>query len=263
MKTLYNKAITRAKGLPYRMLHRVLADPPGSVGSRNKQERERWLKKTLSVIPQGWRILDAGAGQLQYAEFCSHLKYVSQDFGKYDGKGDGSGYQKGTWDQSRIDIVCDITSIPEPDGAFDAIMCIEVFEHLSDPIAAIREFSRLLRPGGKLILTAPFCSLTHFSPYHFYSGYNRYFYEKWLPHFGFAITAIDYNGNYFEYLAQELRRVLKVGKKYCQHDNLCLRERLAVDVVLGLLNDLSIEDSGSEELLSFGLHVFAVRQGAL
>lgn len=260
-ESLYRKAISRVKGLPCRVLQQLLADPPGSVGSRNQKDREVWLKKKLSDIPQGWRILDAGAGESQYAEFCSHLQYVSQDFGKYDGKGDGEGYQMGNWDQSRIDIISDITSIPEPDNSFDAIMCIEVFEHIPDPIAAIREFSRLLKPGGgRLILTAPFCSLTHFSPYHFCPGFNRYFYEKWLPECGFRIIEIAYNGNYFELLAQELRRVLKVARKYCKQEKLCLTERLALDVVLGLLNKLSLKDDGSEELLCFGLHVYAVKQ---
>lgn len=73
------------------------------------------------------RILDAGAGELAYKHFCSHLHYVSQDFAQYDGKGNASGLQMGTWDQSNLDIISDITSIPEKDASFDAIMCIKDF----------------------------------------------------------------------------------------------------------------------------------------
>jgi ubiquinone/menaquinone biosynthesis C-methylase UbiE len=203
--------------------------------------------------------LDAGAGKLQYKEFCNHLEYVSQDFRKYDGKGDGCGYQTVGWNQSKLHIVCDITNIPEPDDSFDAIMCIEVLEHLPDPIAALREFSRLLKVGGVLILTAPFCSLTHMSPYHFYTGYNRYFYERWLPEFGFEIKEIDYNGNFFEYLAQEMRRVDEMAKKYCNGATLSRKERLGKQIVLGMLNVLSASDQGSKEFLSFGLHIRAIK----
>jgi 2-polyprenyl-3-methyl-5-hydroxy-6-metoxy-1,4-benzoquinol methylase len=46
-------------------------------------------------------------------------------------------------------------------------MCVEVFEHLPEPIKAVEEFARLFKPGGYLILTAPFCSLTHFAPLSF------------------------------------------------------------------------------------------------
>jgi len=64
-----------------------------------------------------------------------------------------------------VDVISDITSIPLPDASFDACLCTEVLEHLPHPIEALRELARLLRPGGRLILTAPFCSLTHFSPH--------------------------------------------------------------------------------------------------
>ncbi len=86
------------------------------------------------------------------------------DFGEYDGKGDGEALQIGEFDYGKLDIISDITSIPAPDSSFDAIMCIEVLEHLPDPIKAIQEFYRLLKPNGHLLITAPFCSLTLFFP---------------------------------------------------------------------------------------------------
>ncbi|MBI4525318.1 MAG: methyltransferase domain-containing protein [Deltaproteobacteria bacterium] len=41
-------------------------------------------------------------------------------------------------------------------GAFDAIFCSEVIEHVYDVHFIFGEFSRLLRPGGLLILTTPY-----------------------------------------------------------------------------------------------------------
>ena len=184
------------------------------VGTKNQHDREAWLENTLKQVCPGSRILDAGAGEQQYKKFCTHLNYVSQDFAQYNGKGDGNVLQTKTWDTSTIDIISDIISIPEPDASFDAVMCIEVLEHLPEPVLAIQEFSRLLRPDGHMILTAPFCSITHMSPYHFYSGYNRYFYEKHLSNFGFKIIELTENGNFFEYLAQELRRFPEVKGVY-------------------------------------------------
>ena len=119
-----------------------------TVGTKNQFNREKWLEKTLKEIPSGSRVLDAGAGEQKYKQFCSHLNYVAQDFAQYDGKGDDKGLQKGTWEQSKLDIVSDITAIPEPDASFDAVMCIEVFEHLPEPIKAIQEFAGYLSPKG-------------------------------------------------------------------------------------------------------------------
>ena len=82
---------------------------------------------------------------------------------------------------SRIDLVSDITAIPAPDASFDAILCSEVLEHVPEPTHALDEFARLLKPGGKLILTAPFASFVHMAPYHYCNGFCRYWYEHHLP----------------------------------------------------------------------------------
>lgn len=232
-----------------------------SVGTHNQSNRDVWLEKTLKQIPTGSRILDAGAGEQQYIKFCTHLNYVSQDFAQYDGKGNGKALQNKTWDTSNLDIVSDITSIPEPDASFDAIMCIEVLEHLPEPILALKEFNRLLKPDGHLIITAPFCSLTHMAPYHFYSGYNRYFYEKHLADFGFKIIELTENGNFFEYLAQELRRLPSVEKDYTGDAvRFGLFDYIAQRYLLRTLDRSSKNDHGSKDLLNFGFHVHAIKE---
>ncbi len=212
------------------------------VGLNNKETRESWLKKILEDIPKGESILDAGAGETQYRKYCRHLSYLAQDFGGYDGDGE-QGLQTGKWDNSKIDIVSDIISIPVKDNSFDNIMCIEVFEHLPQPQLAIKEFSRIIKPNGKLIITAPFCSLTHFAPYYFASGYSRYFYEKFLEEYGFSIVEISYNGNYFEYIGQELRRLRDMGLKYSKmgiFNKIALK--ILVPVFLIILAGLSKRD---------------------
>lgn len=231
-----------------------------TIGTNNQFVREEWLRKTLNQIPVGLRILDAGAGEQMYKRFCSHLSYVAQDFAKYDGKGDMSGLQMGKWDQSNLDIISDIIAIPEPNASFDAIMCIEVFEHLPSPIKAIKEFYRLLKPGGYLILTAPFCSLTHFAPYYFYSGYSRYFYETHLLANGFDILSLQKNGSYFEYLAQEVRRIPEMAKRYAETQP-GIFESVVMKLYLFMLERFYRRDKGSNEVLYFGCHVFAMKRG--
>lgn len=226
------------------------------VGSLNQVSRNRWIEETLKNIEKGSRILDAGAGEQKYKKYCLDLIYVAQDFAEYDGKGNGIGLHSGKWDQTKLDIISDIVSIPEPDSSFDAIMCIEVFEHLPNPILAIKEFSRLLKNNGKLILTAPFCSLTHLAPYHFYSGFNKYFYEKWLNEYGFKIIEINNNGNYFEYLAQEVRRIKTVAQEYSDNKP-NLIETISIKLILKMLQRFSNNDKNSHELLNFGYQILA------
>lgn len=230
-----------------------------TAGTKNESTRAAWLEQTLKRVPAGARILDAGAGEQQFKRFCGHLDYVAQDFGRYDGAGNDAGLQMGSWSQEDLDIISDITTIPEPDASFDAVLCVEVLEHLPEPVLAIKELSRLLRTGGQLILTAPFCSLTHFAPYHFSTGFNRYFYETHLAAQGFEIVELEQNGNFFEYIAQELRRLPSVAERYA-NDAPARFESLAVRVMLRMLERFSRGDRGSSELLHFGFHVRALKK---
>jgi len=228
------------------------------VGEGNSIARETWLEAALRTIPPGHRIIDAGAGELQYKRFCTHLDYVSQDFGQYDGEGNTVGLQMDHWDNSRLDIVSDICSIPVADNSFDAVMCIEVLEHVPDPVAAIRELDRILRPGGTLVVTAPFCSLTHFAPYHFSTGFSRYFYETHLS--DYEILDLAANGNYFEYLAQELRRLDSVSTQYAGQ-RLGRLTKILISLLNRRLASLSKAGDQSQELLCYGHHVLARKGG--
>jgi len=142
------------------------------------KQKDGLIVTALKLLDADKTILDIGAGQMPYKKYCRHLKYVSQDFCKYDGEGDGKGIQTVTFNTDQIDIACDITNIPVESSSFDAILCTEVLEHVIEPNSAIKEMTRILKPGGVLIITVPGTSLLHFSPYHYFTGFKcNYFYE--------------------------------------------------------------------------------------
>ncbi len=233
---------------------------PVDEGDHNALPRETWLASRLAAIPSGSRILDAGAGELDKKKYCSHLTYVSQDFGQYSGAGDGKGLQTGQWDQSRLDIICDISDIPEPDASFDAVLCVEVFEHLPNPFLALQEFCRLCKPGGQLILTAPFCAFTHFAPYFYHTGFSPYWYQTHLPAFGFNIEEVTPNGNFPAYLLQEVTRIPNMAGRYANiRPTIC--ERVGLHLVKSLLSRMHVADTSSQEFTCFGYHIVARKRG--
>lgn len=77
---------------------------------------------------------------------------------------------------------------------------------------------------------------------------------------GFEIEELTYNGNWFEYIAQELHRLPYVLNRYSGFRggrllSLCIRIVLFPFFIL--LAKASARDAGSNELLSFGIHVRA------
>jgi SAM-dependent methyltransferase len=65
--------------------------------------------------------------------------------------------------------VASIQDIPLPDSTFDTVISCETIEHVVEPIKALREVRRVLRPGGRLLLTTP----NYLGPMGLYRGYLR------------------------------------------------------------------------------------------
>lgn len=216
------------------------------IGQTNLRNRNAWIQMQLASIPEGKRILDAGAGELQWKPYCSHLNYVSQDLAQYDGTGDGKGLQCKNWNGMRVDIVCDITDIPEKNESFDVILCSEVLDHLPDPVLAVHELKRLLKSGGTMLLTESFCGLTNQSPFFYYTGMSINFYRHWLKGYDLSIL---HNGNYYEWIAQEIYR-LRSWNKLSPH---------TVEMILTELSAASAKDETSYEILCYGLLVKAIK----
>lgn len=180
---------------------------------KNRAARINWIEKTLMSLPSGSSFLDVGAGECAYKKFCTHLDYLSQDIAEYDGQGDGKGLQTSSWDTTKLNFVCDLYDIPEK-RKFDTVFCSEVLEHVVDPVRALEKLAKLTKKGGKVIITAPFNSLSHFTPYHYCTGFSEHFYRFHLERLGFEVQEITANGGYFDMMDQELGRVSKVRKIY-------------------------------------------------
>jgi len=164
----------------------------------NSESRDHWVMSQAAKIKSGAQVLDAGAGSCPYREHFSHCEYKTHDFTllhpeQVAGK---RGYGK-------IDYLSDVLSIPVVDSNFDVVLCTEVLEHVAEPILAVKEFARILKPGGKLLLTAPLGSGLHQQPYHYYGGYTPYWYRTHLSEAGFDDIRVEANGGFFKLYGQE------------------------------------------------------------
>ncbi|MEK6915179.1 MAG: class I SAM-dependent methyltransferase [Nanoarchaeota archaeon] len=150
---------------------------------------ERFVEKSSKYLKNGIKILDAGAGPCPYKYFFKHCKYESTDF---------------VDTHKNLDFVSDLSEIPRPDLNYDAILNTEVLEHLENPEKVLSEFNRILKKGGKLILTVPQGWMVHQAP-HNYFYFTSYGLKSLLKKAGFSKYKIAPMGGYFWFLADAIR----------------------------------------------------------
>lgn len=154
----------------------------------------RFVARVAAEIPPGALVLDAGAGEGPYRPLFAHARYVGID----DGRGDVR------WDYSGLGISGDLLRLPVRDGVADAVLCTETLEHVTDPGPFVAELARVLRPGGRLYMTAPLSFKEHQQP-HDYFRYTRYGLRLLLERAGLETLEVEPEGGYFRFLGDKIQ----------------------------------------------------------
>lgn len=137
------------------------------------------------------RILDFGCGSKPYASLFQFKEYIGVDL-------ENPGHPH---DNEEIDIYYDGQNIPLEDGTVDSVLCSEVFEHVFNLPDILKEFQRLLKPGGVLLATCPFVWKEHELPYD-YARYTLYALDDLMVSNGFKKVEASKGGNFAEVLTQ-------------------------------------------------------------
>jgi len=143
----------------------------------------RFVHMAATEVSAGQRIIDVGAGEQKYRSDFAHCEYVSNDLciGDTD------------WNYHGIDIVSSAYDIPVAAGSFDAVLCIQVLEHLDAPDRAFREFCRVLKQRGRVYVSAPLLAGEHQQPHDFFR-YTRYGYAALGDRHGFRLISASPHG---------------------------------------------------------------------
>lgn len=100
------------------------------------------------------RVLDYGAGNSPYRQYISCDRYVTADVS-----------QNLAGDIEHLLVPGECLAVDT--ASFDAVLLLDVLEHVPDPDFVLGEIRRLLAPNGRLFISAPFMYREHETPYDF------------------------------------------------------------------------------------------------
>jgi len=155
------------------------------------------LSRWRTTLPSGASVLDVGCGAQPYRPLVEDAGFA------YEGVDwPSSIHATGTNAET---VRHNLAQCPWPfaDASFDAIVCTEVLEHIPDPAAFLNEAGRILKPGGKMVLTAPLLWPEHEAP-HDYHRFTRYALKAAFETAGFTVDRMDPRGGWHLAMAQML-----------------------------------------------------------
>jgi len=121
------------------------------------------------------KTLDIGCGGRHYEPLCNSKKYIGIEIDSEDNRR-----------TKKADFYYDGNILPFKDNFFDSIISNQVFEHVFNPNLFMTEAYRVLKPGGMMLLTAPFMWDEHEQPFDF-ARYTSFGLQSILEKNGFEI----------------------------------------------------------------------------
>ncbi|MGB1250647.1 MAG: class I SAM-dependent methyltransferase [Candidatus Promineifilaceae bacterium] len=129
------------------------------AGNMTLAEKLAWqdiLRRHLGISGRTQHILDVGTGVGAIPMLLARMRAKCTGL---DWSGDQLDIARQRWDESKKGVrgTCqfvegDAHQLESANGAFDAVLAINVFTQLLNPQRALNEWARVLKPGGKLVI---------------------------------------------------------------------------------------------------------------
>lgn len=141
-------------------------------------------------LQPGMVLYDVGCGEKPFADFLRGKvkEHIGVDL-------DTGFYSKDT-----IDLVGSAEALPVADASADAVLSSQVIEHLRNPLQALSEAARILKPGGYFFLSFPFLYPLHALPYDYWR-LSEYTVRAELEKLGMDIKTVKITGGFWYILS--------------------------------------------------------------
>lgn len=155
---------------------------------------DRFVCDMLHEIGRIDRLLDLGCGARPYARHYGPLaaRTIGGDYAARPG----------------VDVRLTATALPFADASFDVVLCSEVLEHVDDAGRAVAEISRVLAPGGLLVVTVPFNYMQHEVPYD-HVRFTQFGLVALLARNGLEVEVLEQRGSLLTLMVAQLEFLIR------------------------------------------------------
>jgi SAM-dependent methyltransferase len=133
-------------------------------------------------------VLDVGCGERPYEDLFAGCTYWGLNYGT---------------EHARPHLVGTALALPVRDCAVDLVFASQVIEHLPDPASFLAECARVLRPGGRVVVTGPLYWPLHEEP-HDYFRFTRYGFAELVRRAGLDLIEVKEDGGNWAMIGQAL-----------------------------------------------------------
>ncbi len=138
------------------------------MGKLRSHRVEQLLAQTLDEFiarPQA-RVLDIGAGQVVEKNRRAGFHDLAERYARLMATREYIGLEITA--ESKPTVLGDAHHLPFAETTMDGVLMVSVLEHLYDPIRAVDQVCRVLKPGGIFFSYAPFYHPYHGSPHDYF-----------------------------------------------------------------------------------------------
>ena len=208
----------------------------------------------------------SGLKILDLASACGDNFSICSDYGKTYGidiSRHAIGYCKGKGISTIVQG--DVHKLPFRSGTYDAVIALDVFEHLDDDVISMKEIKRVLKDGGKLIFNTPaFMALfsNHDEAFHHRRRYRSHELKNKLRSAKLDVKFITY-WSFFIFPAVFLLRKISKPRKMTSEKALSdfhMQLNPVVEAALKFFNHIELFLIKRKIPLLFGVSLFGIAQ---
>lgn len=187
--------------------------------------------------------VDVGCGRAKYKNLIKKYAntYITVDNASSDVQFENP--------ETKPDVISDVLSMPFKENTFDTVICTEVLEHVEDPLALMREISRILKKDGNAIVSSGWIAAYHQEPKDYWR-FSPDTYQLLCDKSNLELVELHKQGGLFTSLLYLIRRNIDLNTVFLKKVRLSLgRINIMIELLAEQMDKMFVTEDAAGHLI--------------